>query len=58
MPDSNAISETFEKMRALPVEVSFAQVEHWVLNQSARPERKNKWLPFFLAKFLNPWSKN
>lgn len=57
MKKSN-LHNTFQHIRQLPLEVSFAQVEQWVKQQPVVDIKNRHWMTSLVAKLMGKWSDN
>jgi len=47
------LTKVLAKLRRLPPEVSYAQVEQWVVQHSSKPIKPSSYLGTWLAKWKN-----
>ena len=52
----SALNKSFQALRKLPLEISFAQVERWVQQSSGQKKRQGRWLPLLLRQLF--WNEN
>lgn len=58
MKKSINITKTFQQIHQLPLEVSFEQVEQWVLEQPLKKEKRTAWNFDFWTRFFAKWTEN
>lgn len=52
------IKNTFQHIRQLPLEVSFEQVEQWVLQEPMIETQRRTWSFDFWTRLFSKWTEN